>query len=76
LALRRSPLADRLNSATKHVASRTLTSLDWSNSTVLEGEVETAVRELKQQERPELWLMGSSEDCLCAPHKLQLTLSV
>jgi dihydrofolate reductase len=55
------PIADRLNSARKHVASRTLTSLDWSNSTLLEGEVEAAVPALKQQDGPELQVLGSSE---------------
>jgi dihydrofolate reductase len=55
------PIADRLNSATKHVATRTLQSLDWSNSTVLEGEVEAAVAALKQQDGPELQVLGSSE---------------
>jgi dihydrofolate reductase len=55
------PIADRLNSATKHVASRTLKSLDWSNSTLLEGEVESAVPALKQQDGPELQVLGSSE---------------
>jgi dihydrofolate reductase len=55
------PIADRLNSATKHVASRTLKSLDWSNSTLLEGEVHAAVPALKQQDGPELQVLGSSE---------------
>jgi dihydrofolate reductase len=55
------PIADRLNSATKYVASRTLKSLDWSNSTLLEGEVESAVAALKQQDGPELQVFGSSE---------------
>jgi dihydrofolate reductase len=45
----------------KHVASRTLKTLDWSNSTLLEGEVEAAVPALKQQEGPELQVLGSSE---------------
>jgi dihydrofolate reductase len=55
------PIADRLNSARKYVASRTLKSLDWGNSTLLEGEVETAVAALKQQDGPELQVYGSSE---------------
>jgi dihydrofolate reductase len=55
------PIADRLNSATKYVASRTLKSLDWSNSTLLEGELEAAVPALKQQDGPELRVLGSSE---------------
>jgi dihydrofolate reductase len=55
------PIADRLNSATKHVASRTLKGLDWNNSTLLEGEVETAVAALKQRDGPKLQVLGSSE---------------
>ena len=55
------PIADHLNSATKHVASRTLTSLDWSNSRLLEGEVPTAVSALKQEDGPELQVLGSAE---------------
>ena len=55
------PIADRINSATKYVASRTLKSLDWGNSTLLEGDVEAAVAALKQQDGPELQVYGSSE---------------
>ena len=55
------PIADALNGTTKHVASRTLEGLDWNNSTLLEGEVETAVAALKQQDGPELRVLGSSE---------------
>ena len=55
------PIADRLNSATKYVASRTLKSLDWSNSHLLEGDVETAVADLKREDGLELQVYGSSE---------------
>jgi dihydrofolate reductase len=55
------PAADRLNSATKHVASRTLERLDWSNSTLIEGEVATAVAQLKAEDGPELQVHGSWE---------------
>jgi dihydrofolate reductase len=55
------PIADALNRATKHVASRTLESLDWSNSRLLEGEAPTAVAELKEEDGPELLVLGSSE---------------
>ncbi len=55
------PIADALNSAKKYVASRTLTSLDWSNSALLEGDVGTAVAALKEQDGPELQVYGSSE---------------
>jgi dihydrofolate reductase len=49
-----------LNNATKHVASRTLTSLEWQNSVLLEGEVPEAVAALKQGDGPELQVHGSS----------------
>ncbi len=55
------PVAERLNSATKYVASRTLHSLDWSNSTLIEGEVAKAVPALKAEDGPELQVHGSWE---------------
>jgi dihydrofolate reductase len=54
------PIADRLNAATKHVASRTLRGVDWANSKLIEGEVERAVPRLKQDDGPELQVYGSS----------------
>ncbi len=55
------PIAERFNGATKYVASRTLDRLEWNNSTLLEGEVETAVAALKEGDGPELQVYGSSE---------------
>jgi dihydrofolate reductase len=55
------PIADALNSATKHVASRTVKTLDWANSRLLEGEAQTAVAALKEEDGPELQVLGSSE---------------
>jgi len=55
------PIADRMNAATKHVASRTLKSVDWSNSKLIEGDIATAVPELKEHDGPELQVLGSSE---------------
>ncbi len=51
--------AKPLNDATKYVASRTLTSLDWGPSVLLEGDVVEAVRQLKQEDGPELQVHGS-----------------
>ena len=42
-------LADRLNSMPKYVVSSTLEDPDWNNSTVLRGDVVTAVSKLKQE---------------------------
>ncbi|MGH2746489.1 MAG: dihydrofolate reductase family protein [Actinomycetota bacterium] len=54
------PAAKPLNDATKYVASRTLRSLDWSNSVLIEGDVGEGVGALKKQEGPELQVHGSS----------------
>ena len=42
-------LADRLNGMPKYVVSSTLEDPDWNNSTVLRGDVVTAVSKLKQE---------------------------
>jgi len=42
-------LADRLNSLPKYVVSSSLEDPDWSNTTVLKGDVVTEVSKLKQQ---------------------------
>ena len=41
------PIANGLNTLPKHVASTTLTSVEWENSSLLEGDVVQAVTELK-----------------------------
>lgn len=53
------PVAKTLNAAKKHVASRTLTTLHWNNSTLLDGEVVPAIIALKTQPGPDLQLIGS-----------------
>ena len=52
--------AAELNGATKHVASTTLTQLDWQNSRLIEGDVVAGVRALKEQDGPELQVHGSA----------------
>ncbi|GAB3410595.1 dihydrofolate reductase family protein [Flindersiella endophytica] len=43
------PVAAKLNSVPKYVASRTLDKAEWNNSTVLRGDIAKAVAELKQE---------------------------
>ena len=54
------PGAEQLNAATKYVASRTLSSVDWENSQLLEGDVADAIARLKEQDGPDLQVHGSS----------------
>jgi dihydrofolate reductase len=53
------PVAKTLNAAKKYVASRTLTTLHWNNSTLLHGDVVSAVIALKAQPGPALQIIGS-----------------
>jgi dihydrofolate reductase len=53
------PIAKSLNTAKKYVASRTRTTLDWNNSTLLEGDVVSAITALKNQPGPDLQIIGS-----------------
>jgi dihydrofolate reductase len=54
------PGAELLNNATKYVASKTLDSVDWANSQLLEGDVPTAIARVKEEDGPELQVHGSS----------------
>jgi dihydrofolate reductase len=54
------PAADLLNNATKHVASTTLTELEWENSRLIEGEAPDGIRALKEEDGPELQVHGSA----------------
>jgi dihydrofolate reductase len=53
------PIAKTFNAAKKHVASRTLTTLHWNNSTLLRGDVASAITALKAQPGPNLQMIGS-----------------
>lgn len=55
------PFTHRMNSMHKYVASRTLTSLDWQNSTLLEGDTVDAVRRLKASDGGNLNVVGSGD---------------
>jgi dihydrofolate reductase len=48
-----------INSMTKYVASNTLSSSDWQNTVFLNGNVADKVRQLKQQDGPDLQVHGS-----------------
>jgi len=54
------PIAQTLNADRKHVASRTLTNLQWNNSTLLRGDVAAAVAALKMQPGADLQIIGSA----------------
>ncbi len=48
-----------INSATKYVASNTLTEHQWNKSVFLTGDVVGTIRKLKQEDGPELQVHGS-----------------
>ena len=52
-------IARTFNAAKKHVASRTLKSLQWNNSSVLGGDVISAITALKSQSGDDLQIIGS-----------------
>lgn len=52
-------MARKLNGAVKHVASRTLSRLDWANARLVEGDAAEGVARLKQQAGPDLLVFGS-----------------
>jgi dihydrofolate reductase len=54
-------LADTLNSVPKYVVSSTLEDPDWSNSTVLNGDVVDEVSKLKQELDGEIVVLGSPQ---------------
>ncbi|MEQ7125204.1 dihydrofolate reductase family protein [Actinopolymorpha sp. B11F2] len=53
------PIGARMNSLPKYVASRTLDTVSWQNSTLLTGDVPEAVGKLKQGEGGEIQVHGS-----------------
>jgi dihydrofolate reductase len=54
------PFAEKLTSATKYVASRTLDKLEWQNSSLIDGDVAEQVERLKEEAGPEIQVHGSS----------------
>jgi dihydrofolate reductase len=53
------PIADQLNGTRKHVASTTLERVEWSNSTLISGDVAEYVEKLKSEDGPEVQVHGS-----------------
>jgi dihydrofolate reductase len=53
------PIAATLNATKKYVASRTRTTLQWNNSTLLRGDAVSAIKALKSQAGPDLQIIGS-----------------
>jgi len=53
------PIAKTFNATKKYVASRSLTTLHWNNSTLLHGDVVSALVALKAQPGPDLQVIGS-----------------
>jgi dihydrofolate reductase len=50
--------ADAINAIRKYVFSSTLETADWNNSTIVRGDVLTAVKEIKQQDGGDLMMYG------------------
>jgi dihydrofolate reductase len=55
------PVAAKLNSVPKYVASTTLNRVEWNNSTLLEGDVAKAVADLKDDAGGEIQVQGSCQ---------------
>ena len=55
------PMATRLNSIPKYVASRTLDAVEWNNSTLLSGDVVEAVENLKKDREDVIMMQGSGD---------------
>jgi dihydrofolate reductase len=52
------PYPDAINAIRKYVFSSTLESADWNNSTIVRGDIVTAVTELKRQDGRDLMMYG------------------
>lgn len=55
------PFAKHLNHAKKYVASRSMTEASWENTTVLNDDVPTQVREIKEQDGGTISVLGSGD---------------
>lgn len=55
------PVASKLNSVRKYVASRTLDKAEWNNSSLISSDVPAGVARLKEQASGEIQVPGSSK---------------
>jgi dihydrofolate reductase len=55
------PVASKLNSIPKYVASTTLDAVEWNNSTLLQGDIAEEVAKLKDQPGSEIQVTGSGQ---------------
>jgi dihydrofolate reductase len=55
------PIASKLNSVRKYVASTTLDRVEWNNSTLIDGDVAEEVTKLKDQPGGEIQVLGSCQ---------------
>jgi dihydrofolate reductase len=55
------PFAKHLNNVAKFVASRTMTEATWHGTTVLNGDVPTQVREIKERNGGTISVLGSAD---------------
>ncbi|CAN5353402.1 dihydrofolate reductase family protein [soil metagenome] len=55
------PVGAKFNNSPKYVASNTLTSADWNNTTVLSGDVAAEIAKIKEQDGGEIQLAGSGD---------------
>jgi len=54
------PFADYLNNTPKYVVSTTLTSLEWENSTLIQGDIADALTQLKEGPGKNISITGSA----------------
>jgi dihydrofolate reductase len=52
-------VAEGMNSMSKYVVSRSMSDAGWNNTTVLHGDIVSAIRTLKQSAGPDIVILGS-----------------
>jgi len=57
-------IANLMNKTPKLVASRTLKSVDWENTTLIKGDLKTEIEKLKAQPGKDIVVFGSSNLCV------------